>query len=83
MWPEGKQCAVTFSFDLDAESAWADEDAPLMGLSLGTYGAKTGVPLILDLLKKRIKIRKTRDLSKFPTLPVIPTGKRIKKVPQP
>jgi len=52
MWPDGKQCAVAFTFDLDAESAWAYENAPLMGVTQGTYGAKTGAPLILDLLKK-------------------------------
>lgn len=52
MWPDGIQCAVGFTFDLDAESAWAYEDAPLMGVTQGTYGAKTGAPLILDLLQK-------------------------------
>lgn len=52
MWPDGKQCAVAFTFDLDAESAWAYEDAPLMGVTQGTYGAKTGAPLILNVLKK-------------------------------
>ncbi|MBW1672564.1 MAG: polysaccharide deacetylase family protein [Deltaproteobacteria bacterium] len=52
MWPDGKQCAVAFTFDLDAESAWAQENAPLMGVNQGTYGAKTGAPLILSVLEK-------------------------------
>jgi peptidoglycan/xylan/chitin deacetylase (PgdA/CDA1 family) len=55
MWPEGIQCAACFTFDLDAETAWlADPDSSGNTglLSLGRYGPKVGVPLILDLLDR-------------------------------
>jgi peptidoglycan/xylan/chitin deacetylase (PgdA/CDA1 family) len=55
MWPEGKRCAASFTFDFDAEEAWIADDpanAERPGvLSQGTYGAKVAVPLILDLLR--------------------------------
>ena len=54
MWPEGKRCAVAFTFDFDAEEAIIADDpgnADRPGvLSQGTYGAKVAVPLILELL---------------------------------
>jgi peptidoglycan/xylan/chitin deacetylase (PgdA/CDA1 family) len=56
MWPEGKKCAVSFTFDLDAESAWIDIDAENVNrpgaLSIGKYGPRVAVPLILSLLEK-------------------------------
>lgn len=53
-WPPGVQCAITLTFDFDAESLWLANDrrnAERPGvLALGAYGAKVGVPRILDLL---------------------------------
>lgn len=56
-WKAGAQCAVMLCFDVDAETLWLQGDSsgadrPGM-LSLGTYGARVGVPLILDLLRRR------------------------------
>jgi peptidoglycan/xylan/chitin deacetylase (PgdA/CDA1 family) len=57
MWPEGRQCAVAFTFDFDAEEVWIGEDpanASRPGvLSQGTYGAKVAIPLILELLSRQ------------------------------
>ncbi|MDQ3867011.1 MAG: polysaccharide deacetylase, partial [Actinomycetota bacterium] len=56
-WPGGARCAVAFTFDFDAESVWIGDDPENERrpgvLSMGTYGAKVAVPLILDLLKRR------------------------------
>lgn len=57
LWPNGARCAVMFSFDFDAETMWLSRD-PLNArrpglLSQGTYGAKVGVPKILELLKEQ------------------------------
>ena len=56
MWPEGRRAAAAFTFDFDAEEAWIGEDPAYADrpgpLSQGTYGAKVGVPLILDLLER-------------------------------
>ncbi|CAA9341361.1 MAG: Chitooligosaccharide deacetylase [uncultured Nocardioidaceae bacterium] len=47
---------VVLSFDFDAEEVWIGEDpgnAHRPGtLSQGTYGAKVGVPLVLDVLRR-------------------------------
>lgn len=62
MWPEGMRCAASFTFDFDAEEVWIGEDPANANkpgvLSQGTYGAKVGVPLILELLE-RYEIRAT------------------------
>ncbi|MDN2567759.1 polysaccharide deacetylase [Aquibium sp. A9E412] len=54
-WPDGARCAVTLTFDFDAETNWLARDpanARRPGtLSQGTYGARVGVPRILDLLR--------------------------------
>ena len=56
-WPDGARCAAAFTFDFDAESVWIGDDPANEGrpgvLSMGTYGAKVAVPLILDLLERR------------------------------
>ena len=56
MWPEGKRCAASFTFDFDAEEVWLGENPDNANhpgvLSQGTYGAKVAVPLILDLLAR-------------------------------
>jgi peptidoglycan/xylan/chitin deacetylase (PgdA/CDA1 family) len=55
-WPRGKRCAVCLTFDFDAESLWiakdAGNEARLATLSQGRYGAKVGVPKILELLRQ-------------------------------
>jgi len=56
LWPDGRRCAASFTFDFDAEEVWIGENpdnAHKPGvLSQGTYGAKVAVPLILDLLEQ-------------------------------
>lgn len=56
MWPEGKRAAAALTFDFDAEEVWIAEDPANVRrpgvLSQGTYGAKVGVPLILELLAR-------------------------------
>jgi len=53
-WSDGAQCAVMLTFDFDAETLWLSRDpenAKRPGtLSQGLYGAKVGVPKILELL---------------------------------
>lgn len=56
IWPNGAKCAVSLSFDFDAETNWISRDSTNIQrpgtLSYGTYGAKVGVPKILELLEK-------------------------------
>ncbi|ABM56103.1 polysaccharide deacetylase family protein [Verminephrobacter eiseniae] len=53
-WPHGARCAVMLAFDFDAETLWLARDpanAKRLGvLSQGTYGAKVGVPRIIETL---------------------------------
>lgn len=54
IWPDGNAVAVALTFDFDAEELWLGND-PTCGdqlgvMALGHYGAKVGVPKILDLL---------------------------------
>lgn len=53
-WPNGAKCAVMLTFDFDAETLWTSRDpnnANRPGvLSQGRYGAKVGVPKILEEL---------------------------------
>lgn len=55
-YPGGASFGATISFDFDAEEVWIGEDpanAHRPGvLSQGAYGARVGVPLILDLLEQ-------------------------------
>ncbi|WP_209446022.1 polysaccharide deacetylase family protein [Ochrobactrum soli] len=55
-WPDGHRVAVMLSFDFDAETLWLSRDpenAKRPGtLSQGVYGAKVGVPMILETLKE-------------------------------
>ncbi|WGF89494.1 polysaccharide deacetylase family protein [Marinivivus vitaminiproducens] len=55
-WPNGARCAVFMGFDFDAETLWLSRDLDnenrLATMSLGTYGAKVGVPKILELLRQ-------------------------------
>lgn len=54
-WPNGARCAVLLTFDFDAETLWTSRDpanADRPGtLSQGLYGAKVGVPSILQVLR--------------------------------
>jgi peptidoglycan/xylan/chitin deacetylase (PgdA/CDA1 family) len=53
-WPAGKTCALALTFDFDAEELWIGNDpahATDPGvLAMGHYGARVGVPKILELL---------------------------------
>lgn len=55
-WPGGHSFALALTFDFDAEEVWLDldpENAHRPGvLSQGAYGAKVGVPLVLDVLSR-------------------------------
>jgi peptidoglycan/xylan/chitin deacetylase (PgdA/CDA1 family) len=55
-WPHGARCAVMLAFDFDAETLWLSRDptnAKRLGvLSQGTYGAKVGVPKIVETLEE-------------------------------
>jgi peptidoglycan/xylan/chitin deacetylase (PgdA/CDA1 family) len=56
MWPSGRTAGAVLSFDFDAEEVWLADDpdnARRPGvLSQGRYGAKVGVPLILELSRE-------------------------------
>jgi len=58
LWPDGVDCAVAFTFDFDAEEVWLADDAGNADrpgvLSQGRYGAKVGLPLVLDILSRHI-----------------------------
>ena len=53
-WPSGKRYAVGLSFDFDAETIWFRTlRQPFLGqMSRGEYGAREGVPRILELLRR-------------------------------
>jgi peptidoglycan/xylan/chitin deacetylase (PgdA/CDA1 family) len=56
VWPDGAQCAVVLSFDLDAETSWIFRDPdnarrPVV-ISGGRFGPKCGVPGIVELLSE-------------------------------
>src|ERR1700691_3226094 len=51
-WPNGARVAVCLSFDVDNELLQRANPLPVP-LSVGEYGATTGLPRILDLLDRR------------------------------
>lgn len=55
-WPNGKRCAASFSFDVDAESAMLGVDPShadrMSAISHQAYGPLTGVPRLLKILAK-------------------------------
>jgi peptidoglycan/xylan/chitin deacetylase (PgdA/CDA1 family) len=52
-WPGGTRAAVALSFDPDHETIWLRDGQTSPGkLSQGEYGARVGVPRILDLLER-------------------------------
>src|SRR3954471_5812268 len=61
-WLAGARSAFAVTVDFDAEEVWIGEhpdNARRPGvLSQGTYGAKVGVPLVLDVLA-RVELRAT------------------------
>ena len=53
MWPNNEKCAVLLTFDFDAELLWATTYPRTPSyLSRGQYGARVGVPRILELLQR-------------------------------
>jgi peptidoglycan/xylan/chitin deacetylase (PgdA/CDA1 family) len=54
-WPAGKRAALFLSVDVDAETAWTDDDPKrtdnLVGLSFGGYEARIGTAKMLDLFR--------------------------------
>src|SRR5215469_4194737 len=56
-WPAGARSAAAITFDFDAEEVWIAQDpanASRPGvLSQGAYGARVGIPLILQILERR------------------------------
>ncbi|MEM6441833.1 MAG: polysaccharide deacetylase [Pseudomonadota bacterium] len=53
-WPGGARCAVALSFDSDHETLTLRRGVTSPGeLSGGQYGARQGVPRILDVLRRR------------------------------
>lgn len=57
IWPGGAKCALTLTFDFDAETNWLSRDpanAKRPGtLSQGTYGARVGILNVLSLLREQ------------------------------
>jgi peptidoglycan-N-acetylglucosamine deacetylase len=55
-WPTGVRGALAVTFDFDAEEVWLYKDPEYANrpgaLSQGTYGAKVGVPRLLELLAR-------------------------------
>jgi peptidoglycan/xylan/chitin deacetylase (PgdA/CDA1 family) len=56
-WPDGKQCAVVLSFDVDAESGLVFREPQSAATRLDEmeerrFGVRTGIPRILRLLEK-------------------------------
>lgn len=55
-WPDNARSALFLSFDFDAETAWFDADpdawAREVTVSHGGYGARVGVPKLLELLSQ-------------------------------
>ena len=54
-WPEGKQCAVAFSADVDGESPWiwrhrGQKQGPIAEIEQRRFGPRVGVYRIMDLL---------------------------------
>ena len=59
LWPGKCKSAAMFTFDLDGETIWDNANASLpnggkyiKSVSLGRYGPKRSVPLILDMMDK-------------------------------
>ena len=53
-WPNGAKVAVSISFDIDTEPVWIgfQEQSSPSYMSRGEYGARSGLPRVMKLLKK-------------------------------
>ena len=58
-WPEGKRCAVMFTFDVDGDTTWENGNRGLpngekyiKSLSVGQYGPKRCVDRIMEMLDR-------------------------------
>jgi peptidoglycan/xylan/chitin deacetylase (PgdA/CDA1 family) len=55
-WPNGAQCAVMLTFDVDGPTRWISLDPRVWDwpkpMSMGAYGPWRGLPRILDLLEE-------------------------------
>jgi hypothetical protein len=56
-WPDGKKCAVAFTFDMDSDSLIhldhpADGFRRVSGISMLRYGPEVAVPSIIDTYKQ-------------------------------
>lgn len=52
-WPDGKDCAIALTFDVDAEAGFLGTtgyEGRLSCLAQGTYAIRRGLPRVLDLL---------------------------------
>ena len=68
-WPEGKKCAVMFTFDVDGDTTWENGNRGLpngekyiKSLSVGQYGPKRCVDRILDMLERRFAAIRANSL---------------------
>jgi peptidoglycan/xylan/chitin deacetylase (PgdA/CDA1 family) len=56
IWPEGVQCVVLFTFDVDGETLWTSRNPENWNrpgnLAQGSYGPRIAMPKILDVLEK-------------------------------
>ena len=51
-WPNGARCAVTFTFDFDAQSVFLAIKADATQVTQGEFGARVGIWRLLDLFDK-------------------------------
>jgi hypothetical protein len=55
-WPGGKRAALFLSVDVDAETAWTDDDPArtdhLVSLSFGGYEGRVGTAKMLELFRQ-------------------------------
>ena len=63
-WPDGAKCAVSITFDMDADSILhlehpRDSISRVSALSMLRYGPEVAVPRILDTYR-RLEIKQTR-----------------------
>lgn len=70
-WPEGKKCAVMFTFDVDGDTTWENGNRGLpngekyiKSLSVGQYGPKRCVDRILDMHMRDLREKQQRSRSR-------------------
>ena len=52
VWPSGAHCAVTFTFDFDAQTLFHSIKTDAVQTTQGEFGARVGIWRVLDLLDK-------------------------------